>query len=103
MNNDGIRHSTRQRRPPKNFWELNPEEHFVMLTFNQAIKSPGADKWWEAMQKKMANFAKYKVYDLVYLPAGKTAIDGEWVNSRKKDAAGNETDFRSRWLNYGWH
>ena len=103
LDDDGIRHSTRQRRPPQRFWELNPGEHFAMLTYSQAIKSLDAAMWWAAMQKEMANFEKYKVYDLVDLPAGKTAINGEWVNSRKKDADGNETGFRSRWVIHGNH
>ncbi|GJV41948.1 retrovirus-related pol polyprotein from transposon TNT 1-94 [Tanacetum coccineum] len=49
---------------------------------SEALKHPG---WVDAMQEELNQFYRNKVWTLVLLPYGKTAIDTKWVFRNKKD------------------
>ncbi|GKD68295.1 retrovirus-related pol polyprotein from transposon TNT 1-94, partial [Tanacetum coccineum] len=55
---------------------------------SEALKHPG---WIDVMQKELNQFYRNKVWTLVPLPYGKTAIGSKWVFRNKKDEHGITT------------
>ena len=56
-----------------------PDQH------KDAMRRPEADKWKAAEQAEMDSLLKNHTWDLVELPAGRTAIKNRWVYDMKQD------------------
>ncbi|GJS63693.1 retrovirus-related pol polyprotein from transposon TNT 1-94 [Tanacetum coccineum] len=64
-----------------------------------ALKHPG---WVDAMQEELNQFYRNKVWTLVPLPYGKTAIGSKWVFRNKKDEHGITTKYKVRLVSQGY-
>ena len=73
----------------------------VPKTYKQAIRSPDADKWKEAMDDEIDSLRENNTYDVVPLPIGKVAVGGRWVYAVKVDPGGNER-FKARYVAQGF-
>ncbi|GJW75777.1 retrovirus-related pol polyprotein from transposon TNT 1-94 [Tanacetum coccineum] len=58
--------------------------------------------WVDAMQEELNQFYKNKVWNLVPLPYGKTAIGSKWVFRNKKDEHGITTKNKARLVAQGY-
>ena len=68
-------------------------------TFQQAMKSPDADKWKAATDKEMASCEKNGVWELVprsSVPRGNVVINCKWVFKIKTDENGAVTVYKAR-------
>lgn len=72
----------------------------VPSTYNDAVQSPEADQWKNAMLEEMSALKQNSTYDLVDLPAGKKVVGGRWVYT-KKVYEGN-TKFKARYVAKGY-
>ncbi|GJT59250.1 retrovirus-related pol polyprotein from transposon TNT 1-94, partial [Tanacetum coccineum] len=66
---------------------------------SEALKHPG---WVDAMQEELNQFYRNKVWTLVPLPYGKTAIGSKWVFRNKKDEHGITTKNKARLVAQGY-
>ncbi|GKE47001.1 retrovirus-related pol polyprotein from transposon TNT 1-94 [Tanacetum coccineum] len=66
---------------------------------SEALKHPG---WVNAMQEELNQFYRNKVWTLVPLPYGKTAIGSKWVFKNKKDEHGITTKNKARLVAQGY-
>ncbi|GJR20017.1 retrovirus-related pol polyprotein from transposon TNT 1-94 [Tanacetum coccineum] len=66
---------------------------------SEALKHPG---WVDAMQEELNQFYRNKVWTLVPLPYGKTAIGFKWVFRNKKDEHGITTKNKARLVAQGY-
>ncbi|GJU39319.1 retrovirus-related pol polyprotein from transposon TNT 1-94 [Tanacetum coccineum] len=66
---------------------------------SEALKHPG---WFDAMQEELNQFYRNKVWTLVPLPLGKTAIGSKWVFRNKKDKHGITTKNKARLVVQGY-
>lgn len=48
-------------------------------TYTEAMASPNAEAWKEAMQREFNSLIEYKTWDLVPLPPGRQKIRCKWV------------------------
>ncbi|GKB31153.1 retrovirus-related pol polyprotein from transposon TNT 1-94 [Tanacetum coccineum] len=66
---------------------------------SEVLKHPG---WVDAMQEELNQFYRNKVWTLVPLPYGKTAIGSKWVFINKKDEHGIPTKNKARLVAQGY-
>ncbi|GKE41638.1 retrovirus-related pol polyprotein from transposon TNT 1-94 [Tanacetum coccineum] len=66
---------------------------------SEALKHPG---WVDAMQEELNQFYKNKVWTLIPLLYGKTAIGSKWVFKNKKDEHGITTKNKARLVAQGY-
>ncbi|GKA24360.1 retrovirus-related pol polyprotein from transposon TNT 1-94 [Tanacetum coccineum] len=66
---------------------------------SEALKHSG---WIDAMQEELNQFYRNKVWTLVPLPYGKTAIGSKWVFGNKKDEHGITTKNKARLVAQGY-
>ncbi|GJR75386.1 retrovirus-related pol polyprotein from transposon TNT 1-94 [Tanacetum coccineum] len=81
--------STSSHPAPQDRW--SKDQHIKIVNIigdpepkkaSEALKHPG---WVDAMQEELNQFYRNKVWTLVPLPYGKTAIGSKWVFKNKKD------------------
>ena len=73
----------------------------IPTTFQQAIRSPDADRWMAAMQEEVTALEENDTYELKPLPKGRKCIDGRWVYS-VKPGMNNEPKFKARYVAKGF-
>ncbi|GKB50124.1 retrovirus-related pol polyprotein from transposon TNT 1-94 [Tanacetum coccineum] len=66
----------------------------------EALQHPG---WFDAMQDKLNQFAKNKVWTLVPAPYGKTIIGSKWVFKNKRDETGIVIKKKARLVAQGYN
>lgn len=100
------RRSERQRRATK----LDDYVTYMCSDFSsgdepegvqEALSRPDADQWRRAMQEEMESFSENDAWDLVDLPANKSAVSNKWVFKVKKDSEGRVT-YRARLVAKGF-
>ena len=95
-----LRRSTRTRSAPE--WYGNPVLKVMLLdqgeptNYEEAMMSPGSDRWLEAMKSEIASMYENKVWTLVDLPNDRQAIENKWIFKKKTDADGNITVYKAR-------
>ena len=77
-----VRRSTRIPVPPGEWWKTDKRNpvHFAYLTEEAAWQDP---KWKVAIEKEMANFREYDVWDIVPLPQGRKPIGSKMILTTK--------------------
>lgn len=88
--------------PPKRFCDeygelTNLADHcaFSMMdtyeprTFQEAMESPNAQKWWDASQAEYNSLIENETWELVPLPEGRKKVSCKWVFKVKRDKDGN--------------
>lgn len=73
-------------------WKRSPSA--LPRTYNEAIASPDSHFWLLAMNTQLKKLLDTEMWDLVFFPPGKRAIDNKWVFSKKEGAKkANEAQF----------
>lgn len=70
--------------------------------FEEAIKSPNAKKWKEAMLEEVKSLRENKTWYLCELPPGKKVIESKWVYKLKRRADGSIERFKARLVAKGY-
>ena len=96
----------RNRRSPQRFGEwatvADVEIENDPKTYKQAMKSPNAKQWENAMKEELSSLNKHNTWDLVDLPAGKNLVGCKWVFKTKRDASGAVDRFKARLVAQGY-
>jgi hypothetical protein len=71
-------------------------------TFKEAMASPDADKWYEAMVTEMQAHVENGTWELVELPRGRKAIGSKWVFKIKRAADGSVDRYKARLVAKGF-
>lgn len=74
----------------------------IPMNYANALASPNADKWKEAMQEEMNALLKSNTWILQVLPKGKRAIGCKWVYAIKRNAIDNSTRYKARLVAKGY-
>ena len=77
---------------------LKHHEVVIPNTYREAMKSPLALYWKEAMDTQIDKINRMDTYRIVKPPSGARIIPGKWVYDLKLDDAGFVTQFRARWV-----
>ena len=72
------------------------------LTYGQAIHSPEASSWKEAMDKELTSVGDTGTWMEVVTPPGRRLIGSKWVYKTKRDASGNIAKFKARIVAQGF-
>ena len=96
------RRSTKARSAPE--WYGNPvlEDHGEPMNYEEAMMSPGSDKWLEAMKSEIGSMYENKLWTLADLPYDPQAIENKWIFKKKTDADGNVTVYKARLVAKGF-
>ncbi len=71
-------------------------------TLREALASTNKDEWMKACLTELDDLKRNGTYRLEPLPPGYRALDGKWVFKTKKDANGDITRFKARWVVKGF-
>ena len=71
-------------------------------SFEEAMNSPEAAQWKEAMDKELASMESFKVWVLVQLPAGARTLKCKWIFKRKFDKDGHVARYKARLVVQGF-
>lgn len=74
----------------------------VPITVEEALASPQAGFWKEAMDAEMASLWENGTWQLVEAPIGVQPIDVKWVFDLKRDSMGNIVRFKARLVARGF-
>ena len=82
--------------------EATKDDTPIPQTFNDAICSPEAGKWIDAMNEEMKCICNAQTWDLVELPSGSPAIGCKWVYSIKSNSHGYPIRYKARLVAKGY-
>lgn len=68
------------------------------LTFNEALRSPEAAQWQEAMQEEYDALVENHTWDIVYISDGQKVLKGKWVYKLKTSNEGTVSRYKARWV-----
>nr|AAB51275.1 reverse transcriptase, gag, polyprotein [Volvox carteri f. nagariensis] len=98
----GLRRSTRDRKAPERLIAaaaiLSPNP----TSFQEAIKSPQADMWWEAMEEEIASLHRLGTWRLEHPPPDANVVPGRWVYKVKSGADGEVERYKARFVAKGY-
>ncbi|KAI2967818.1 hypothetical protein CBS147482_10946 [Aspergillus niger] len=77
---------------------LKQHEVVVPNTYSEAMKSPLAPYWKDAMDTQIDKIQNMGTYEIVNRPPTARAIPGKWVYDLKVNTDGFVTQFRARWV-----
>ena len=60
----------------------------VPQDYTEALNSPHASDWQQAMTDELTSLRQNDTFDLLDLPKGKNVVKGKWVYATKEDAEG---------------
>ena len=101
----------RNRRAPVRWIEESTTPYYAGMasvgdfepnTLKEALTSPQAEKWKEAMEDEMQSLEKNKTWTLTTLPAGRQAIQNRWVFKLKLDGDGAVRRYKARLVAKGF-
>ena len=71
-------------------------------TFEEAMRSPHASKWLEAMEDEMRSMNTNKVWELEEIPKGAKTVGCKWVYKTKCGSKGNVQRYKARLVAKGF-
>ena len=103
----------RHNAPPRfdEFLLYNPDSDFIeALTaessdpknYGQAMASPEASEWQNAMRAEYDALVDNETWDLVVVPPGRKVVGGKWVYKVKRDQSGDIEKFKARYVAQGF-
>lgn len=84
LRNQGVRRSSRERRPTKWFIS-NMSREDVSRTYDDAMQSKERDKWSEAIKNELKTLKSYEVWKAVEEPNNEKIIRSKWVFMKKRN------------------
>ena len=72
------------------------------INFRQAMQTPNAQKWIDAMNEEYKSMQDNQVWDLVPLPEGTKPIGCKWIFKTKRDSKGNVERYKARLVAKGF-
>ena len=106
-----LRRSSRVVKPPVRFGsslscELVGSCHVAELeepkTLNEALLSPQAKEWQEAVNEELSSLEQHKTWEVCELPAGRKTIGCKWVFKIKQKQDGTVDTFKARLVTKGY-
>lgn len=99
--NEEIRRSSRLAQLPRQnyaefafaFCAMSSDEP---ITIKEALSSPNAEKWRNAMNEELNSLQENQTWELVKLPHGRKPISSKWVFKVKRDANGQINRYKAR-------
>ncbi|UYV63705.1 hypothetical protein LAZ67_2005372 [Cordylochernes scorpioides] len=82
--------------------EINIAEALEPKTYKEAMDSPNAQFWKEAMNEEMNSLTENDVYECTTLPPGQKSIDCKWVLKTKLNSKGEITRYKARLVAKGF-
>ncbi|UYV60529.1 hypothetical protein LAZ67_1001422 [Cordylochernes scorpioides] len=82
--------------------EINIAEGLEPKTYKEAMDSPNAQFWKEAMNEEMNSLTENDVYECTTLPLGQKPIDCKWVLKTKLNSKGEITRYKARLVAKGF-
>ncbi|UYV76010.1 hypothetical protein LAZ67_13002124 [Cordylochernes scorpioides] len=82
--------------------EINIAESLEPKTYKEAMDSPNAQFWKEAMNEEMNSLTENDVYECTTLPPGQKPIDCKWVLKTKLNSKGEITRYKARLVAKGF-
>lgn len=70
----------------------------IPQSYNEALQSPQANKWKEAMENQLNKLTARHTWDLIPQPHGVKPLPGKWVYDLKQDSNANILEFRVQWV-----
>jgi hypothetical protein len=93
-------------QPPTEWYGCKAQAHLAMIeepaTVKEALDSPNATDWEQAMNEEMASLDANGTWELVPLPSGAKPIPCKWIFKVKRDAHGNIGRFNARLVAKGF-
>jgi hypothetical protein len=71
-------------------------------SWREALESPDADKWQQAVHEEMTSLVNMHTWDVVELPEGRRAIGTKWVFKTKTNSAGEVVRYKARLVVQGF-
>jgi len=71
-------------------------------TYKQAVESPLCDKWKTAMEDEIQSLEDNNTWDIVNVPSDQHVLKGRWVYKVKRDAHGQVSRYKARWVVKGY-
>ena len=107
------RYPTRERRPLGEWWKNHtlPQrqtEHANVAyardpsTMEEAMRSPDASKWEQAMREEFGSLMSKGTWELCPLPSDRTSVGCKWVFCTKRDALGEVVRHKARLVAKGY-
>ncbi|UYV60463.1 hypothetical protein LAZ67_1001224, partial [Cordylochernes scorpioides] len=82
--------------------EINIAEGLEPKTYKEAMDSPNAQFWKEAMNEEINSLTENDVYECTTLPPGQKPIDCKWVLKTKLNSKGEITRYKARLVAKGF-
>jgi len=100
----GLRRSTRQRRHNVTLadYAFVAEEPITPNSYREALKSPDAAKWQQAMLDEYNSLRNNGTFSLVPCPPGRKPIAARWLFKIKRHADGSVERYKARWVAKGF-
>ena len=115
--NGNLRYPPRERRQPEYFKDyvigddvnetislnidITNKDFDSPKTYEEAISSPNARHWKEAMDDEFNSLKENSTFTLTQLPKGKNVIGGRWVYTVKQSGS-NEAIYKARYVAKGY-
>jgi hypothetical protein len=83
-----LRHSARHSKPPGEWWKVTKASSAVVsepATLGEALSSPDAPKWREAMDDEIDSLRDHNTWELQQPPPGAHVLPCKWVYKVKAD------------------
>ncbi|KAL3665196.1 hypothetical protein V7S43_019066 [Phytophthora oleae] len=84
------------KRPRLDDYEIALTASEVPQSYAEAIASPEAAKWKEAMRREIRSHVQNHTWDMLTRPRGVKVIGNKWVYALKYDEHGNVTRYKAR-------
>ena len=98
------RYPSRERRAPTDWWRAGVAMSAAAepTTLEEALESPNAAEWQQAMDEEMASLHEHHTWVLEPTPPGVTPIPARWIFKIKRDAKGGIERYKARLVAKGY-
>jgi hypothetical protein len=97
-----MRRSGRSRRPPSEWWVVDPRTRGLATfapdpaTYSEALGSPDAEQWEQAIAAELESLRKNNTWVLAELPHGRKPVTCKWVLRIKRNPDGTVAKYKAR-------
>lgn len=100
---EGVRRSTRIKNRNENFVGSTVESEIEVVpnTYEEAIASPNAELWKNAMEEEIRSIRLHEVWEICDRPEESKVIKSKWIYSIKSSDDGNNKRYKARLVAVG--